>query len=57
MSIHPFQIKVPEQVLTDLRVRLERTRWPDEIIGSGWDFGTNLSYMKELVNYWLNTFD
>ena len=57
MPVHPFQIKVPEQVLIDLRARIERTRWPDEITGSGWDFGTNLSYMKELANYWLNTFD
>jgi pimeloyl-ACP methyl ester carboxylesterase len=57
MLVHPFQIKVPEQVLIDLRARIERTRWPDEITGSGWDFGTNLSYMKELADYWLNTFD
>jgi pimeloyl-ACP methyl ester carboxylesterase len=57
MAIQPFQIKVPEQILTDLRVRIERTRWPDEITGSGWEYGASLSYMKELAEYWLNKYD
>jgi len=57
MSIQPFQIDVPESVLVDLRERIKRTRWPDEVVGSGWTFGTSLSYMKELAGYWLNEFD
>ena len=46
MPVQPFQINVAQQVLGDLRERIERTRWPDEITGSGWNYGTNLSYMK-----------
>jgi pimeloyl-ACP methyl ester carboxylesterase len=57
MEIQPFQIDVPESVLVDLRERIKRTRWPDEVVGSGWTFGTSLSYMKELAGYWLNEFD
>ena len=57
MVIHPFQVSVPESVLVDLRERIKRTRWPDEVLGSGWTFGTSLSYMKELSNYWLHEFD
>ena len=57
MAVQPFEIHVPEETLNDLRDRLERTRWPDEIRGSDWDYGTNLAYMKELVEYWLNDFD
>jgi hypothetical protein len=57
MQIQPFQIDVPESVLVDLRERIKRTRWPDEVVGSGWTFGTSLSYMKELAGYWLNEFD
>ncbi len=53
----PFKIEVPEEILDDLRERLARTRWPDEIEGAGWDYGTDLSYMKELVDYWLNDFN
>lgn len=55
--IKPFSVNVPQNVLDDLKLRLELTRWPDELIESGWSYGTNLSYMKELTTYWQNTFD
>jgi microsomal epoxide hydrolase len=32
----PFAVHVPDGVLQDLRERLAKTRWPDEIPGSGW---------------------
>ena len=57
MDVQPFKIQVPEAVLGDLRERLARTRWPDEIPGSGWDYGSNLAYIKELVEYWRTGFD
>lgn len=57
MTVAPFKVDVPDSVLQDLQERLARTRWPDEIPGSGWDYGSNLAYIKELVNYWRNTFD
>ena len=44
-------------MLDDLRRRLETVRWPDEIPNSGWDYGTNLDYLKELVEYWRTGFD
>jgi len=57
MPIQSFKINVPQQALDDLRERIQRTRWPDEITNSDWTFGANLSYMKELAEYWLNDFD
>jgi pimeloyl-ACP methyl ester carboxylesterase len=57
MSIEDFQIKTPESDLTDLKERLSRTRWLNEVSNSGWSQGTNLSYLKELVAYWENEFD
>jgi pimeloyl-ACP methyl ester carboxylesterase len=53
----PFQLHIPEEVLEDLRERLGRTRWPDEIAGSGWRYGTNLDFMRRLVDRWRNGFD
>ena len=47
-----FDVKVPESILADLRNRLHQTRWPGEIQESGWDYGSNLSYVKELCEYW-----
>ena len=57
MAITPFKVEVPDKVLQDLNERLARTRWPDEIPGSGWDYGSNLDYIKELVEYWQTKFD
>ncbi len=55
--MEPFEVDVPREVLADLRARLLRTRWPDEVTGAGWDYGANLSYMQELVAYWVDDFD
>ncbi len=57
MQIEPFRIAVPEDVLVDLRTRLARTRFPDEIRGSGWRYGTDLAYLRELVAYWRDRYD
>ncbi len=57
MSIQPFSIAIPQAILDDLRERSARTRWPDETEGSGWNYGTNLGYMKELVHYWQHEYD
>ena len=57
MEVQPFTIHVPEETLTDLQDRLARTRWPDEISGAEWDYGTNMAYLKELVDYWQKDFD
>jgi pimeloyl-ACP methyl ester carboxylesterase len=57
MTVNPFTIQVDNAVLTDLKQRLARTRWPDEISASDWDYGTNLAYLQELVTYWHDTFD
>jgi pimeloyl-ACP methyl ester carboxylesterase len=53
----PFRIAVPEASLDDLRERLARTRWPDEVSDAGWEYGANLAYMRELIAYWREGFD
>jgi pimeloyl-ACP methyl ester carboxylesterase len=57
MDIKPFTIDTPDAVLDDLQRRLEQTRWPGEIPGSGWDYGANLGYLQELMAYWCTHFD
>ena len=56
-AIVPFRIAVSDRVLTDLQRRLENTRCPSQIDGSGWDYGTDLAYMRELVAYWRHKYD
>jgi hypothetical protein len=55
--IKPFIVDVPSQVLDDLKLRLGQTRWPGELISSDWNYGTSLTYLKELTTYWQETFD
>jgi epoxide hydrolase len=56
-EIRSFRIEVPQADLGDLRERLARTRWPDELPGVGWSRGVPLDYLKDLVDYWANGFD
>lgn len=56
-GVQPFTIAVPDDVLDDLHQRLRRTRFPGEVAGSGWMYGTNLAYLKGLVEYWLKQYD
>ena len=57
MDIQPFSIHILESTLSDLKARLLQTRWPDAIDGSGWSYGADLTYMKEIVDYWTTQFD
>lgn len=56
-DIQRFMIEVPDAVLEDLRDRLARTRYPDQLEGTGWTYGTELSYLKELCAYWATEYD
>ena len=56
-EIRPFRIEIPQGDLDDLLDRLDRTRWPDEIPGAGWDRGVPLGYLKELAEHWRTSYD
>src|SRR5262245_26870730 len=56
-DIHPFRVDIPQDDLDDLRARLERVRWPDELAGAGWGYGVPLDYVRELVDHWRTDFD
>src|SRR4029450_11831956 len=57
MALTPFTIRIPDATLADLRERLDRVRWPDEIPGAGWQYGTDLTYLRPLVEYWRTQYD
>jgi epoxide hydrolase len=57
MRAEPFRIAVSDDVLSDLRARLGRTRFPDQIADSDWGYGSALPYMRELVAYWKDGYD
>ena len=56
-AIDRFQIRVDDSVLSDLRSRLAQTRFPDQIEGTGWEYGAPIDYVRELVEYWRDKYD
>ncbi|MBC8047364.1 MAG: epoxide hydrolase [Fimbriimonadaceae bacterium] len=52
-----FKINIGETIIDDLKTRIANTRWTYEIENSKWEYGTNKTYLKELCDYWQNTFD
>jgi Epoxide hydrolase N terminus len=56
-QIEPFDVNVADEDLEDLRQRLARARWPSPAPEPGWEQGTDLAYLRELVRYWLEGFD
>jgi pimeloyl-ACP methyl ester carboxylesterase len=59
MSTQPeaFSLDVPDAAIADLRERLARTRFPDQAPGEPWAYGTNVEYLRRLVEHWRTGFD
>ena len=47
--IEDFEIRVEDAVLDDLHHRLTQTRYPDQIDGTGWDYGIPVDYLRRHV--------
>ncbi len=57
MHVEPFTISVSEEAIADVKQRIGRTRWPDQIERVGWDQGTDRTYLESIVQYWRSGFD
>ena len=55
--IRPFEIRVPDAALADLRERLRRTRWPEPATAAGWAQGPPLDRVRDLCRYWADGYD
>src|SRR6516162_10436838 len=53
----PFELHVPDADIADLGDRLARSRFPDSAPGEAWAYGTDVAYMRSLVDYWREHFD
>jgi pimeloyl-ACP methyl ester carboxylesterase len=56
-SIRPFRVHVSDEALTDLRRRLQMTRWPDKETAADASQGAQLAKLQELVRYWGTDYD
>ena len=51
-AIRPFRVNIPEAELTELRRRINATRWPDRETVTNESQGVQLATMQELAHYW-----
>jgi hypothetical protein len=52
-----FKLSVPEADIADPRERLKHARLPDQAPGPAWAYGTDVRWIRGLVDYWRNDFD
>ena len=56
-ALEPFEVRVAEPVLDDLRSRLGRTRWPEQPADKAWELGVDIAYLRELCGHWAGGYD
>jgi pimeloyl-ACP methyl ester carboxylesterase len=56
-AVKPFSMAVGDDVLADLRDRLERTRWPESEPVPDWSQGVPLAWLQEVCAYWAHRYD
>ena len=57
MNIRPFDVNVPEEELTELRRRINATRWPEKETATDASQGVQLATMQALARYWTTDYD
>lgn len=55
--ITPFTVTISDDEITELRRRLDATRWPSTPKDESWDRGVPLGYLQDIVSYWSKSFD
>src|SRR5262245_5117925 len=56
-AIRPFRVNVPEADLTELRRRIEATKWPERETVADASQGVQLATMQKLARYWATDYD
>ena len=56
-AIRPYHISISQEALTDLRTRVNATRWPDKETVTDQSQGVKLQQIQNLVQYWGTTYD
>ncbi len=53
----PFKVEISEESLQNIYSKVKNYQWHEMPDDGGWDYGTNLDYMKEFADYWVNKFN
>jgi len=55
--IEPFKLNIPDKALQEIYTKVKNYPWHEMPDDGGWKYGSNLTYMKEISNYWVKDFD
>ena len=55
--INPFKVKIPDEIIKNINSKVKNYSWHEMPDDGGWDYGTNLDYMKEFSKYWLENYN
>jgi len=53
----PYEIRIADDVLEDMRARLRNTRWLSQPAGESWSLGADVDYLRELCGYWADGYN
>src|SRR6202047_1816255 len=56
-GMHPFHVNIPEAELTELRRRINNTRWPERETVTDATQGVQLATTQALARYWATEYD
>ena len=57
MAISEFRLAIPDADLDDLRLRLDRSRFPEAATSPGWEQGVPLPQLRALIDHWRTGYD
>ena len=57
LDIRPFRVNVPETELTELRRRINASRWPSKELVADRSQGVQLATLQALARYWTTDYD
>ena len=47
----PFKINISDKIIEEIKTKVSNYPWHEMPDDGGWDYGTNLEYMKEFGQY------
>ncbi|MBT3429642.1 MAG: epoxide hydrolase [Proteobacteria bacterium] len=53
----PFKVRISDETIDAIRRRVASFPWHEMPDDGGWDYGTNLDYLREFCDYWVTEFD
>ena len=53
----PFKLNIENDILEGISNRLKTSRLPEDFGNSNWSYGTERSYLENLLEYWISDYD